>query len=138
MLTAYITFNGKTEEAFNFYRSALGGKITNLQRFSDTPQGEQMPDAEKKKIMHVALEAQHGISLMGSDFIDFTGEPFNAGNNFSLSLHPDSEELSDKFFNSLSTGGTVIVPMGKASWGDYFGMFIDKFAIKWMINHRPE
>ncbi len=138
MLTAYITFNGNTEEAFNFYRSALDGEITNLQRFGDTPQGGQMPEADKKKIMHIALEAPRGISLMGSDFFDFTGEPFNAGNNFSLSLHPDSQELSDKFFNSLSTSGTVIVPMSKAPWGDYFGMFVDKFGIKWMINHRPK
>jgi|ERR1051326_8703156 PhnB protein len=139
MLTAYITFNGNTEEAFNFYKSALGGKITNLQRFGDTPQSGQMPEADRKKIMHIALEAPDGISLMASDFFDFTGaESFNPGNNFSLSLHPDSEELADKFFNSLSAGGTVIVPMSKAPWGDYFGMFIDKFGIKWMINHRPE
>ena len=138
MLTAYISFNGNTEEAFNFYKSALGGEVTNVQRFGDAPNGAQMPDADKKKIMHIALEAPHGISLMGNDFIDFTGQPFNAGNNFSLSLHPDSAELSDKFFNNLSAGGTVIVPMAKAPWGDYFGMFVDKFGIKWMINHRAK
>ena len=138
MLTAYVTFNGNTEEAFNFYSSALGGKITNIQRFGDGPQDGKMPDADKKKIMHIALEAPNGVSLMGNDFVDFTGESFNAGNNFSLSLHPDSEELSDKLFNNLSAGGTVIVPMSKAPWGDYFGMFVDKFGIKWMINHRQQ
>ena len=130
MLTAYVSFNGNTEEAFSFYKSALGGEFTNVQRFGDSPTGGQMSDADKKKIMHIALEGPHGISLMGSDFFDFTGESFNAGNNFSLSLHPDSPELSDKFFNSLSTGGTVIVPMSQAPWGDYFGMFVDKFGIK--------
>jgi len=57
-----------------------------------------------------------------------------AGNNFSLSLHPDSEEVADKLFANLSAGGTVTVPMSKAPWGDYFGMFTDKFGIKWMIN----
>ena len=136
MLTAYVTFNGNTEEAFNFYRSALDGEFTNVQRFGDTPQGEQMPDADKKKIMHIALEAPHGVKLMGNDFVDFTGEPFNPGNNFSLSLHPDSEELSDKLFKGLSAGGTIILPMGKVPWGAYFGMFVDKFGIKWMINHQ--
>lgn len=136
MLVAYVTFNGNTEEAFNFYNTALGGKITDLQRFGDAPNGSQMPDADKKKIMHIALEAPHGVRLMGNDHLDFMGGPFAAGNNFSLSLHPDSEELSDKLFNSLSAGGTVIVPMSKAPWGDYFGMFVDKFGMKWMINHQ--
>jgi PhnB protein len=136
MLTAYITFNCNTEEVFEFYRSALDGTITNLQRYSDSPNGGQLPDADRKKIMHIALEAPQGVSLMGNDFMNFAGQPFTAGNNFSLSLHPDSEELADKLFNSLSAGGTVTVPMSKAPWGDYFGMFTDKFGIKWMINHR--
>ena len=138
MIAAYLTFNGNTEEAFNFYKSALEGELTNVQRFGDWPQGEQMPDADKKKIMHIALEAPHGVTLMGNDHIDSMGGSFVAGNNFSLSLHPDSEELSDKLFKNLSAGGKVIVPMSKAPWGDYFGMFIDKFGIKWMINHRAK
>ena len=136
MLTAYITFNGNTEEAFNFYKSALNGTITNIQRFGDSPGGEQMPGADKNKIMHIALEAPNDVKLMGNDYIDFTGEPFTPGNNFSLSLHPDSEALADKLFNNLSEGGTIMVPMSKAPWGDYFGMFTDKFGMKWMVNHQ--
>lgn len=138
MIAAYVTFNGNTEDAFNFYASALDGKITSLQRFGDAPHGGQMSDEDKKKIMHVALEAPHGVKLMGNDHLDFMGESFVAGNNFSLSLHPDKQELADKLFNNLSAGGKVIVPMAKAPWGDYFGMFIDKFGIKWMINHQAK
>ena len=138
MIAAYITFNGNTEEAFNFYSWALEGKITNLQRFGDSPNGGQMSDADKKKVMHIALEAPHGVTLMGNDHVDFMGESFIPGNNFSLSLHPESQELADKLFKNLSTGGKVTVPMSKAPWGDYFGMFTDKFGIKWMINHRPK
>ena len=138
MIIAYVTFNGNTEEAFNFYKSALEGEITNIQRFADSPHGGQMSDADKNKIMHIALEAPGGVKLMGNDFLDFMGQPFNAGNNFSLSFHPDSEEVADKLFNSLSAGGTVTVPMSKAPWGDYFGMFTDKFGIKWMINHQKK
>ena len=138
MIAAYLTFNGNTEEAFNFYRTALEGKLTNVQRFGDSPHGEQMPDADKKKIMHIALEAPHGVTLMGNDHLDAMGGSFIAGNNFSLSLHPDSEALSDNLFKNLSAGGKVIVPMSKAAWGDYFGMFFDKFGIKWMINHRAQ
>ncbi|HEV8504008.1 MAG TPA: VOC family protein [Chitinophagaceae bacterium] len=134
MLVAYVSFNGNTEEAFDFYKSALGGTITNVQRFSDSPGGGQMADADKNKIMHIALEAPNGVRLMGNDHLDLMGGPFLAGNNFSLSLHPDSEELADRLFNNLSAGGIITVPMSKAPWGDYFGMFTDKFGIKWMIN----
>lgn len=136
MIAAYITFNGNTEDAFNFYASALEGKITNLQRFGDSPHGGQMSDTDKKKVMHIALDAPYGVRLMGNDHLDSMGGPFVAGNNFSLSLHPDSEKLADKLFNDLSAGGKVIVPMAKAPWGDYFGMFFDKFGIKWMINKQ--
>lgn len=133
MLVAYVTFNGNTEEAFNFYAAGLDGKITDLQRFGDSP-GGQMSDTDKKRVMHIALDAPHGVRLMGNDHLDLMGDSFVAGNNFSLSLHPDSEEQADKLFNNLSAGGTVIVPMAKAPWGDYFGMFMDKFGMKWMIN----
>ena len=132
MIVAYLTFNGNAETAFDFYKNALNGTITNVQRFSDAPNGGQMPEMDKNKIMHIALEAPNGIQLMGSDFM---GETFNPGNNFSLSFHPDSEALADTLFNNLSAGGNVIVPMSKAPWGDYFGMFTDKFGIKWLINH---
>ena len=136
MIVAYITFNGNTEAAFDFYKNALNGTITNLQRFGDSQHGGQMNDEDKKKIMHIALEAPNGIKLMGNDFLDFMGEPFIAGNNFSLSFHPESEEMANKLFDRLSEGGSVTVPMSKAPWGDYFGMFTDKFGIKWMINHQ--
>ena len=138
MIVAYVTFNGNTEEAFNFYASALGGKIINIQRFGDSPHGGQMSDADKKKVMHIAMEAPDDVMLMGNDHLDFMGGPFVAGNNFSLSFHPGSVEMADKLFNNLSAGGTVMVPMSKAPWGDYFGMFTDKFGIKWMINHRAK
>jgi PhnB protein len=139
MLTAYLTFNGNAEEAINFYKSAFNGTITNLQRLGDMPpQGGQLPESEKNKIMHIALEGPGGVKLMASDFFGMSGEKFTAGNNFSLSLHPDSQDQADKLFNSLSAGGSVIMPMSKAPWGDYFGMFNDKFGIKWMINHQAK
>jgi len=138
MFITYVSFNGNTEEAFNFYKAAFNGEITNLQRFADSPGGAQMPEADKNKIMHIALEAPGGVRLMGNDHLEMMGGPFVAGNNFSLSLHPDTQEQADQFFNKLSAGGTVTVPMSKAPWGDYFGMFTDKFGIKWMINQRAK
>ncbi|MEI9943024.1 MAG: hypothetical protein WDN26_02275 [Chitinophagaceae bacterium] len=76
MLVAYVTFDGNTEEAFNFYSAALGGKIVNTQRFGDAPNADQMAEADRKKIMHIALEAPHGVRLMGNDHTDFMGGAF--------------------------------------------------------------
>jgi PhnB protein len=137
MLTAYLTFNGNTEEAFNFYKSALGAEITNIQRFGKAPHGEQMTESDKQKIMHIALAGPYGM-LMGNDHLDFMGEAYSAGNNFSLSVHPDTEEEATQLFTGLSEGGNIIVPLGHAPWGAFFGMFMDKFGVKWMINCHPK
>jgi PhnB protein len=136
MLVPYLSFNGNTEEVFNFYKSALGGDFVSLQRFGDTPHGEQMPAADKNKIMHITLEAPGGFKLMGNDYMDFSGQPFVAGNNFSLSLHPESIEQADKLFNALSAGGTITMPISMVFWGSYFGMFVDRFGVQWMVNHH--
>jgi PhnB protein len=75
---------------------------------------------------------------MGNDHVDFMGETFTPGNNISMSVHPKTEAEASRLFNGLSEGGHVIVPMGQAPWGGFFGMFKDKFGIKWMINCMTE
>ncbi|MHA4847374.1 VOC family protein [Flavitalea antarctica] len=136
MITAYLNFDGNTEEVFNFYKAAFGSDNLSIQRFGDTPHGDNMPDDGKKKVMHARLEAPNGVVLMGSDYMDFSGKPFVAGNNFSLSLQPSSEAEADDLFRKLSEGGTVTMPMDKVFWGAYFGMFTDKYGIQWLINYE--
>jgi len=138
MLVAYLSFDGTTEQAFEFYKAAFGGEFVNVQRFGDTPQGAQMPDGDKKKIMHIALKTADGSLLMGNDHLDFMGEKFVLGNNISMSFHPKTKEQADNAFNSLANGGQVIMPMAVAPWGDYFGMLVDKYGIKWMVNQTKE
>jgi PhnB protein len=70
---------------------------------------------------------------MGSDSNSASGE-VAFGQNVSLSINAKSKEEADKLFNGLSAGGTVTMPMNQAFWGAYFGMFIDKFGINWMVN----
>jgi PhnB protein len=135
MIVAYLSFNGNTEAAFNFYKSVLGGDISSLQRFGDTEHGAHMPDEDKNKVMHVTLETPHG-TLMGNDHMDFMGGPFIAGNNFSLSLHPASEEEARKLFDGLAKNGQVVMPLDKVFWGAYFGMLVDGFGVKWMVNYQ--
>jgi PhnB protein len=134
MITAYLTFDGNTEEAFSFYRSVLGGEFTSLSRFGDSPHGANMPDADRRKIMHVTLESPNGI-IRGNDHLAMMG-PYTPGNTIALSVHPRSAETARALFEGLSAGGTVYVPLDRAPWGALFGMFTDRYGIRWMVNHE--
>lgn len=127
----YLTFDGTCEVAFNLYKKAFGGEFQNFTRFGDGDP-EQCGPAGKDKIMHVALPIGKNTILMGSDGPG--NIPITAGNQFSVAIQANSEAEADHLFNSLSTGGQVFMPMGKAPWGAYFGMFADQFGIQWLIN----
>ncbi len=133
-INPYLNFNGNAEEAFNFYKSVFGGEFSSLQRMKDTPDGQKVPAAERDKIMHIALPIGQGIRLMASDTLDSMEQKLKAGNNFYLSLNVDSKQEADRVFNALSKGGKVEMAMQKMFWGEYFGMFADKFGIQWMVS----
>ena len=70
----YFNFNGNTEDAFNFYKSVFGGEFTGLQRFKDTPHGENMSAQDKEKIMHIALPIGKGNVMMATDILESMGQ----------------------------------------------------------------
>jgi PhnB protein len=132
----YLTFNGNTEEAFNFYKSVFGSEFINVQRFKDMPgQSDYKPD-EGEKIMHISMSLGNEEFLMASDTIESMSSDFKIGNNFSLSINADSEANADKLFNGLSNGGKITLPLAKTFWGSYFGMMTDKFGIQWMVSYE--
>lgn len=131
----YLNFNGNTEEAFKFYKSVFGGEFITVQRFKDTPEADKIPEADRDKIMHIALPIGKGTILMATDALESMGHPLTVGNNFYMSVNANSEKEADKLFKALSAGGRVTIPIEKAFWGAYFGMFTDKFGIQWMINY---
>lgn len=140
-VNVYLTFNGNCLEAFNFYKSVFGGDFPYLGRYKDMPADENHPVSveEGEKIMHISLPISQETMLMGSDTGGEWAASFTQGNNFSISISTDSRENADRFFNGLSANGTVTMPMSKTFWGDYFGMFTDKFGINWMVsfNENP-
>lgn len=135
-VNVYLTFNGNTEEVFNFYKSVFGGEFSYIGKFKDMPQSEDHPPLspeEGERIMHVSLPISKETILMGSDSTSFSGD-VTFGNNFSVSINTGSREEADRLFSGLSNGGKVIMPMETTFWGAYFGMFVDQFGINWMIN----
>jgi PhnB protein len=137
IVNPYLNFSGNTEEAFNFYKSVFGTEFMTVMRFKDMPGNEKMSPADGEKLMHISLPVGNGNILMATDMLESQGQILQPGNNFSLSVTPDSEDEALMFFNHLSVGGNIEVPFDKAPWGAYFGMFTDKFGIRWMINYDP-
>ncbi len=130
----YINLPGNTEEAFNFYKSVFGGEFTAIQRFGDTPVADKLSPNEKNKLMHIALPVGKGNMLMGTDALESMGHKLTFGNNFNISIEAESKQEAKRIFDRLSAGGRIETPIHDEFWGAYFGMFTDKFGIRWMIN----
>ena len=131
----YLNFPGNTEEVFNFYKSVFGGEFAMVMRFKDTPDGDQVPDDAKEKIMHIGLPLAPGNVLMGSDTMEGMGPSYHMGNNFSISLTTESKEESDRVFAGLSAGGKADMPLQDTFWGSYFGMLTDPFGVQWLVDY---
>jgi PhnB protein len=133
-INPYLNFAGDTEEAFNFYKSVFGGEFFMVQRYSNTPDADKLPQGLKDKIMHISLPIGNNI-LMASDACEEMGFTVKQGNNFYICVNPDSREEADKWFNALAEGGKVNMPIQDMFWGAYWGDLTDKFGIQWMINY---
>ncbi|SEJ61244.1 PhnB protein [Dyadobacter koreensis] len=137
-INTYLNFDGKSEEAFNFYKSVFGGEFLLVNRMSDMPGAEQLSEDEKGRIMHISLPIGKDDVLMASDIVPSMGHSLNVGNHSYISVFTDSREEADRLFSGLSVDGTIEMAMEDTFWGDYFGSFQDKFGIGWMINYPQQ
>jgi PhnB protein len=127
-LSPYLNFNGNASEAMRFYQSVLGGQL-NIQTFGDA--GMAQSDREKNLTLHAALTSD-AINIYASD-----GRPdmhVNFGDSVHLSLQGNDEATLTRYFNGLSAGGKVDMPLAKQFWGDTYGQVTDKFGMHWMVN----
>ena len=137
-MNAYLNFDGKAEEAFQFYKSIFGGEFTGIHRIGDAPGCENLSAEEKNRIMHIGLPIDENTTLMASDIIPSAGHVLKVGNNVHLSLHLTSRDEADRLFKGLSDGGSVEMPLQETFWGAYYGNFQDKYGIHWMVNMELE
>ncbi len=134
-INPYLLFDGTCEAAMNHYKSVFGGEFTTINRYGDMPDGNKLSAEEQNHIMHVSLPMSDGSVLMASDGLASQNGHVKTGDNFQLSIAAESEAEATQLFNALSEGGTIEMPLAKTFWGSYFGMFMDKFHISWMINY---
>lgn len=128
-LEPYLNFKDNARQAMEFYHSVFGGKLTmsTFEEFhaSDDP-------SEANKIMHAELVAENGMTFMAADTPNRM--EYRPGTNFNISLSGDNEAELRNFYQKLSAGGTEVMPLEKAPWGDTFGMVTDKFGTSWLVN----
>lgn len=138
----YLNFDRVTEEAFLFYKHVFGTEFAGeIARMKDVPPQEGVPllaEADKNLVMHVALPILGGTLLMGTDATGSMGFTVHQGNNVYISLHPDSRDEADRLFTTLSEGGVIEMPIQDMFWGDYFGSFVDKYGVRWMVNYSTK
>lgn len=125
----YLIFNGRCEEAVEFYRKALGAEVVMLLHFKDAPDQSICPPGSGNKIMHVSLKIGSTL-LLASD----GGHSPQAGfSGFSLSMTVKDTAEANRFFAALADGGTVQMPLSKTFFSPSFGMVSDRFGVSWMI-----
>jgi PhnB protein len=131
LLNPYLNFRGNAREAMEFYKEVFGGKLTTA-TFADFHASSD--PSEDELVMHADLEGPEGIRFMAADVPGHM--EFHPGNNFAMSLSGDSEAEAELrgYFEKLSDGGSVTMPLEKAPWGDTFGMCTDKFGTQWLVN----
>lgn len=137
----YLNFDGKTEEAFLFYKKVFKSEFIGkgIQRFGEIPENSEnppIPESIKKMILHIELPITGNHILMGTDAPKEMGFNLAKGNNMHICIEPESRTEADRLFNELSVGGNVTMPMADMFFGAYFGEFSDKYGINWMINFQ--
>jgi PhnB protein len=128
-LNPYLGFRDQARSAMDFYHTVFGGELTRS-TFAEMHASED--PAEGEKVMHSQLVTPGGMVLMAADTPN--SMEYSPGGPISVSLSGSDEAELRGYFERLSDGGTVVLPLEKAPWGDSFGMCRDRFGVSWMVN----
>ncbi len=131
---AYLFFEGRTEEALDFYQRALGAKVEAVHRYKESPEPGHVPPGAENKVMHATFTIGD-TTVMASDG-NCQGKPDFRGVSLSLKVAPAAE--AERFLAALSESGQVQVPLTKTFFSPRFGMVADRFGVAWMVHVRPK
>ena len=125
----YLFFEGRCEEALEFYRKALGAEVKALMRYKESPEPTKCPAGSEDKVMHASFRVGN-TTVMASDGMCKGPAVFKG---FALTISAADEAEAERFFGALSAGGQVQMPLTKTFFSPRFGMVTDRFGIMWMI-----
>lgn len=126
---SYLVFDGKCDEALEFYKRALGAKVNALMRFSEAPDQSQIKPESKNKVMHSEIQVGETVIMASDGYC--TGKPGFQGFSLTISVPTDAE--AKRVFEAISEGGQVSMPLGKTFFASSFGVASDKFGVGWMV-----
>jgi PhnB protein len=133
----YLNFMGNAAEAFTFYKDVFqtefSAPIMRMKDIPAQPGGPQLAEGEGDKVMHVALPILGGTEIMATDMLESMGHKLVEGNNFTISLNPDTREEADRLYGQLSQDGSDAIAPHDEFWG-YWGTCKDRFGVRWMFN----
>ncbi|MBN9090191.1 MAG: VOC family protein [Reyranella sp.] len=130
----YLSFEGRAQEAIDFYRSALGAQVEAIMQFKDAPPDMQANMPNKDKVMHSAFKVGD-TTIMATDG-QCSGKSEFSG--ITLTINASSDAEAEKLFNALAQGGKVNMPMAETFFATRFGMVADKFGVGWMVLHAKQ
>jgi PhnB protein len=130
----YLQFDGRCEEAIEFYKSALGAEVEAIMRFKDGPDCMEMPVGTEDKVLHSCFRIGE-TRIMASDGY-CKGKPDFQG--FSLTIRAPNKAEADRLFSALGKGGAVQMPLAETFFSPRFGMVADRFGVSWMIVTTPD
>jgi PhnB protein len=129
-MSTYVNFKGECEAAFTFYERCLDGQLGAIFRYAGTSLADQVPADWQDKVMHGSVTVG-GQVLMGADIAP---EKYEVPKGFLLSLQMQSTTDAERFFHCLAEDGTVVMPLEKTFWAERFGVVVDRFGVRWLIN----
>ena len=129
----YLIFDGRCEEALEFYKRALGAEVTALMRFKDSPDRTMAPPADGEKVMHTSIRIGD-TTVLASDG-RCAGQPIFQG--FALSLTVPNEAEAERLYGALADGGKEQMPLAQTFFSPRFGMVADRFGVSWMVYVAP-
>jgi PhnB protein len=133
-LHTYLSFNGNTRQAFEYYARHLGGNIMAMLTFGENPACESLPDS-RDLIMHAIIDIG-GHLVMGTDATP--DRPYEGVRGAHVVIHTQDPAEADKLFAALADGGQVALPIQETFWAKRYGILVDRFGVPWMVNCAPE
>jgi PhnB protein len=130
----YLQFDGRCEEAIEFYKTAIGATVEQLMRFKDAPDQSMMSPGSENKVMHACLSIGDSKVMASDGYCQ--GKPSFQG--FALTLMTPSVADAERLFKALEAGGAVRLPLTETFFSPRFGMLADRFGVSWMILATPE
>jgi PhnB protein len=134
-LITHLSFDGQTAEALRYYQHCLGGEISVMMTYAESPLAEMVSSDWRDKILHATFTFS-GQTLMASDP---PPDQYQTPQGFSIALNLDDPAEADRLFNTLADGGEILMPLTETFWALKYGIFVDRFGTPWMVNcSRPE